>query len=207
MRADVLARLGAIARGETLPPFGGTRGTGGTLSSVPPQKPSSFHAFHLFHLENNQKGTAQIGGGTAGGTPFLADGLEVTERAAIAIELGRVPPAYAYQWAIYQTRKPRHIPETDWFRAVNDAGRFLDEWAALALEFGWQPTDIFGPNGLASFCVGEGVRALGPDNAITMSGRIFTRSRQQDSAPTCEGTRQASLRDSSPYSEGGLWGD
>jgi len=184
MRADVLARLGAIARGEAVPPSGGTRGTGGTLSFVPPQKPSSFHAFHVFHLENDKRGTAQIGGGTAGGTPCLTDGFEVIERAAIAIELGRVPPAYAHPWAIYQTRKPGHISETEWFRAVDDAGRFLDEWAALALEFGWQPTDIFGPNGLASFCVGERVQALGPDNAITASGRIFTRSRcRSDGAP------------------------
>src|SRR5262245_18617820 len=39
-----------------------------------------------------------------------------------------------------------------WFRAVDDAGRFLDEWAGLALDFGWGPSDIFGSDGLAWFC-------------------------------------------------------
>ena len=97
------------------------------------------------------------------------------ERAAIAIELGRVPPAYADAWAAFQTRKPGHVAEAEWFRAVDDAGRFLDEWAGLALDFGWRPPDIFGPGGLAWFCAGERVRALGPDNAITASGRIFAR--------------------------------
>jgi hypothetical protein len=28
-------------------------------------------------------------------------------------------------------------------------GRFLDDWAGLALDFGWRPPDIFGPGGLA----------------------------------------------------------
>jgi hypothetical protein len=65
--------------------------------------------------------------------------------------------------------------EADWFRAVDDAGRFRDEWAGLALDFGWQPSDIFGQCGVAWFCAGERVRALGPDNAITASGRIFAR--------------------------------
>jgi hypothetical protein len=68
-----------------------------------------------------------------------------------------------------------HSSEAGWRRAVNDAGRFLDQWAALALGFGWQACDIFGPDGLSWFCDGELVRALGPDNAITASGRIFIR--------------------------------
>jgi hypothetical protein len=60
-------------------------------------------------------------------------------------------------------------------RAVDDAGRFLDEWAGLALDFGWRPSNIFGQDGLAWFCCSERVRALGPDNAITASGRVFAR--------------------------------
>jgi hypothetical protein len=99
----------------------------------------------------------------------------VAERAAIAIELGRVPPAYADAWAAFQTRKPGHVSEAEWLQAADDAGRFLDEWAGLALDFGWRPADIFGLGGLAWFCAGERVRALGPDNAVTASGRIFTR--------------------------------
>ena len=46
---------------------------------------------------------------------------------------------------------------------------------SAGVRFGWRPSDIFGPDGLAWFCAGEQVRALGPDNAITVSGRIFAR--------------------------------
>jgi hypothetical protein len=122
-------------------------------------------------VEHGENQKAQFGLGTRAGT--LPDAFDVAERAAIAIELGRVPPAYADAWAAFQTRKPGHVSEAEWFRAVDDAGRFLDEWARLAFDFGWRPLDILGPDGLTWFCAGERVRALGPDNAITASGRIF----------------------------------
>jgi hypothetical protein len=171
MRPEALAELCAIMRGVP----GGTAGTPGTLNSVPAQKCPSFHVFRVFQVENGKSQKAQFGGGTSVGTRHLPDDFDVAERAAIAIELGRVPPAYADAWAAFQTRKPGHVSEAEWCQAVDDAGRFLDEWAALALDFGWRPSDIFGPGGLAWFCVGERVRALGPDNAITASGRTFTR--------------------------------
>jgi hypothetical protein len=163
MRTEVLARLGAIARGEVVARTGGT---GGTVNCVPPQSCPSFHALHLFHLKDDKKENANSGRGTTGGTSQTPD-IAVAERAAIAIELGGVPPAYADTWAALQSRKPERVSEAEWLLAVNDAGRFLDEWAGLALDFGWRPDDIFGPGGLGWFCIGERVRALGPDNAIT----------------------------------------
>jgi hypothetical protein len=169
MRAEALAELCAIMRGVP----GGTPGTPGTLNFVPAQKSPSFHVFHVFQVEHAENQKANFGLGTRVGT--LPDAFDVAERAAIAIELGGVPPAYADAWAAFQTRKPGRVSEAEWFRAVDDAGRFLDEWAGLALDFGWRPLDIFGPDGLALFCAGERVRALGPDNAITASGRIFAR--------------------------------
>jgi hypothetical protein len=42
----------------------------------------------------------------------------------------------------------RDAAAREWYRAVDDAGRFLDTWAGLALSFGWQPLHIFGPGGL-----------------------------------------------------------
>src|SRR5262249_510689 len=78
--------------------------------------------------------------------------------------LGRLPNA-----------KAGTCTETDWQFAVDCAGRFLDEWGAVASGFGWQASDVFGSGGLAWFCAGERVRALGPDNAVTSSGRIFAR--------------------------------
>ena len=175
MRTGELERLSAIARGEIVTVPCGTPGTHGTSRVLTPsahgtlagtpgtsrgQKNPLFHAFHVFHVEH--------------------DGFAEAERAAIAVEDGRVPLPYADAWAAFQMRKPVHVAEAEWFRAVDDAGRFLDEWAGLALDFGWQPSDIFGRTGIAWFCNGEQVRAVGPDNAVTKSGRIFTRQHAGD---------------------------
>jgi hypothetical protein len=172
MRPDALAELCAIMRGERTQ-SAGTAGTPGTLTIVPAQKCPSFHMFQAFRAEHDRAGNTHFQPGTTAGT--LDDGVAAAERAAIAIELGRVPPAYASAWAAFQMRKPGPVAEADWRLAANDAGCFLDEWATLALGFGWRPSDIFGPDGLAWFCAGERVRALGPENAITASGRVFTR--------------------------------
>lgn len=175
MKADVLERLSRIARGEIVPVPRGTGGTGGTSKTVPLEKCPSFHAFPLFHHDIDAGETARVDGGTAGGMSS-PDAFDMAERTAIAIVDGRVPPAYADAWAALQIRKWGNVSAAEWFQAVDDAGRFLDEWAEVALNFGWRSDDIFGWPGLAWFCAGERVRALGPDNAITKSGRIFTRS-------------------------------
>ena len=176
MRADSLAELRAIMSGGPAP--GGTAGTPGTLKAVPGPKCPSFRTFHVFRVERDTERKERFESGTPVGTCALPSAVVVeAERAAIAIEEGRVPPAYADAWAGFQTRKPGHVSEAVWFRAQDAAGRFLDEWASLALSFGWRPPDIFGQNGLAWFCQGERVRALGPDNAVTASERIFTRQR------------------------------
>lgn len=170
MRADALKRLSAIASGVIGPVPGGTPGTSGTTQVLPPSAHGTlaatpgasrgrntplFQMFQAFQVERDQYAEA--------------------ERAAIAIVDGRVPTVYADAWAAYQIRKPSHATAREWYRAVNDAGRFLDAWAGLALSFGWAPFDIFGPVGLAWFCAGERIRALGPNSAITASGRVFAR--------------------------------
>lgn len=174
MRPDALSELRAIMRGERAQ-SGGTDGTPGTLTIVPAQKCPSFRAFHVFRPEQGILRNEHFEPGTRAGTWPLPDDITEAERAAIALELGHVPPTYADAWAAFQTRKPGHVIETDWQFAVDCAGRFLDEWGALASAFGWQASDVFGSGGLAWFCAGERVRALGPDNAVTSSGRIFAR--------------------------------
>jgi hypothetical protein len=59
--------------------------------------------------------------------------------------------------------------------AANDAGRIVCRWATLAVQFGWNPDDLFGKTGLAVFANGEAIRAIGPDHAITETGRVFSR--------------------------------
>lgn len=169
MQADVLAELCAVMRGVPA----GTPGTPGTSRFVPGQKRPLFQLFRPFRVERDPGQKAQFGPGTRARTS--SDAFDLAERAAIAIELGLVPPCYADAWADFQIHKPGHTTDRGWRQAVNDAGRLLDEWAVLAFDFGWRASDIFDLHGLAWFCAGERIRALGPDNAVTASGRIFTR--------------------------------
>jgi hypothetical protein len=179
MHPEALAELRAIMRGERAQ-SAGTDGTSGTSTIVPARKCPSFHAFHMFRPERGILRNEHFEPGTRAGTWPLPQDIAEAERAAIALELGRVPPTFANAWAAFQMRKPGHVTETDWQFAVDCAGRFLDEWGALASAFGWRGSDVFGSGGLVSFCAGERVRALGPDNAVTSSGRIFARPRPED---------------------------
>jgi hypothetical protein len=175
MRSEVLIRLERIARGEIVPKSGVTGVTGVTRPNCYTQKPASLHALPLLHPETGKARTSHTSSVTARVTAEPLDAFDPAERAAIAVVDANVPPAYAGAWAAFQIRNPPHVSAAEWYRAVDDAGRFLDEWAGLALDFGWQPNDIFGPDGLAWFCGGERIWALGPHNAVTTDGRAFTR--------------------------------
>jgi hypothetical protein len=146
MRAETLAELCAVMRGVP----GGTPGTPGTLNYVPAQKCPSFRAFQVFQVEHAESRKAQFEPGTPAGA--WPDAFDVAERAAIAVVDANVPAAYATAWANFQIRNPDHLSPAEWYRAIDDAGRFLDEWAGLALDFGWRPEDIFGRDGLVGFC-------------------------------------------------------
>ena len=184
MRADVLARLRAIARGEIPPVPGGTHGTHGTTRICTPPKSGTGDVVLEHARVNGAFGRTRFGTSKDRKSPLFRvfqvfqvehDEFAEAERAAIAIVDGRLPTAYADAWAVFQIRKPGNASAGEWYRAVDDAGRFLDAWAGIALDFGWRPHDIFGLRGLAWFCAGERIRALGPDSAIAASGRIFTR--------------------------------
>jgi hypothetical protein len=55
------------------------------------------------------------------------------------------------------------------------AEMFLDEWEAMAAEFGWSVDDIFASNGVARWLGVELVTALGPEHAVTETRRIYDR--------------------------------
>lgn len=96
---------------------------------------------------------------------------------------GGVPEPYLDAWARLQLQKPLRVADDEWPRAIDDAGRFLDQWGSLALEYGWTAGDLFdvprdgGPGGLVWFLAGETVRALGPEHAVATSGQTFNRKR------------------------------
>jgi len=81
----------------------------------------------------------------------------------------------------FRVQPPFGIDEARWHRAVEDGERFLTKWGAYAADVGWTPGDLFDVpydgkrGGLAWFLAGDPVRSLGPEHAITTSGRVFDR--------------------------------
>jgi hypothetical protein len=77
---------------------------------------------------------------------------------------------YRNAWARFQLRRPAGVTEQAWRQAMDDAGRFLDQWGKLADSFGWLPGDLFdvprdGTMGLVWWLQGRNVTALGPEHA------------------------------------------
>jgi hypothetical protein len=88
---------------------------------------------------------------------------------------------YLDAWARLQVQRPAAVSDVEWRLAVIDAGLFLDRWGRLAFEFQWLPGDLFdvprdgSPGGLVWFLKGEATAPLGPEHAVTESGRVFDR--------------------------------
>jgi hypothetical protein len=94
------------------------------------------------------------------------DALE--ERKGMASD--SVPERYLDAWGQFQCQCPGGVTEQAWRRAIDDAGRFLAQWGALADTFGWSPGDLFdvprdGAMGLVWWLKGRTVTALGPEHA------------------------------------------
>jgi hypothetical protein len=95
--------------------------------------------------------------------------------------MASVPERYLDAWARFQLQCPGGVTEQAWRQAIDDAGRFLDEWGKLAVEFRWTPGDLFDvprdgkPGGLVWFLGGESVQAIGPRRMVTQDGRVFNR--------------------------------
>jgi hypothetical protein len=107
------------------------------------------------------------------------DEAEREERVAMAV--ARAPEPYLDAWARLQCQKLMRVSDDDWRQAIEAAGRFLDQWGNLAIEFQWTPADLFDvprdgrPGGFVWWLAGETVRAFGPEHAVTEGERIFDR--------------------------------
>jgi hypothetical protein len=100
--------------------------------------------------------------------PPEPDEAEIEERKGMAA--GGVPGPYLDTWARLQCQRPIGVGEAACLRAIDDAGRFVDQWASLAVEFGWKPGDLFdvprdGAMGLVWWLKSRTVTALGPEHA------------------------------------------
>lgn len=100
---------------------------------------------------------------------------EVLERQAFAEIDGHVPPVFSLAFAAFQMGCPRGYAVEEWRIAIDDAGRFLDDFGRKAASLGWQAGDIFGSSGLAWALRGASVSDLTPSMATLSDGRSFLR--------------------------------
>jgi hypothetical protein len=85
---------------------------------------------------------------------------EIEERAGLASDL--VPLVYLDAWARLNHQKPSSVSETEWCRALDEGGQFLDRWGYVAHAFGWTPGEIFDVSaGLVWRLSGEPVEFIG----------------------------------------------
>ena len=150
------------------------------------EKCPSFHVFHLFHHDIDARETARVRRGTAGRNIRPMRSTWPSARPSRLCLAGCRQPTPTHG-------RPSKCESRGMYPRPNGSGPWMmpagssTNGQRLALDFGWRSDDIFGRTGLAWFCAGERVRALGPDNAITKSGRIFTRS-SISAGPTKRGT-------------------
>jgi hypothetical protein len=102
----------------------------------------------------------------------MADAVE--ERAALAAD--RVPARYLEGWAGLNHQKPAQVSDAAWRIALDDGGRFLDQWGREAAQFGWTPAELFEARaGLIWRLHGESVEAMYADRVQLECGRVILR--------------------------------
>ena len=156
MRPELLAELLAVARGEGSPKEPATPVTLVTLV-VPPVtpikqpvtlKPSYGREAPEFQgLQGLQvpKGKGENGDCSPATEPATAlaraDEAAIEERAGIATD--RIPPPYLDDWSTLNHQKPARVSDAAWRLALDDGGRFLDQWGREAVELDWRPSELF----------------------------------------------------------------
>lgn len=100
-----------------------------------------------------------------------------------------MPERYLDAWARLQCQRPAQIAEAVWRQAIDDAGRFLDQWGSMAAEFQWTAGELFDcprdgkPGGLVWVQKGKCVGALGPEYTVLGNGeRVFYRAPRHPAA-------------------------
>jgi hypothetical protein len=104
--------------------------------------------------------------------PIDADAIE--ERAGLASD--RVPACYLESWARLNHHKPTRVSEAQWRIALDDGGRFLDQWGFQAVELGWRPGELFEARaGLIWRLYGENIEAIYAYQVRLECGRVILR--------------------------------
>ena len=178
MRAELLAELCAIARGEDAakPPVTPvTPATPVTLQLGYRSKAAALQALQRLQAKGDNRGRVASSPVTAPvPLPSDPDETAIEERAGLAAD--RVPSVYVDAWARLNCQKPTSVSEAEWRLALDDGGLFLDAWGADAAEMKWTPGELFGASaGLAWRLAGTRVEAVGADHVRLSDGRTITR--------------------------------
>jgi hypothetical protein len=115
--------------------------------------------------------------------------IDLVEGETVAVEMGRVPKAYARAFAAIQANRPAEVPYERWNQFINDAGVFLDHWGMVAADVGWTAHELFGLHptvpmarydrmGLIWMLKDERVIALTDKSARVSDGLTFYRRRK-----------------------------
>jgi hypothetical protein len=70
-----------------------------------------------------------------------SDDAAIEERAGLAADY--VPAVYLDAWAKLNHQKPMRVSKAQWRLALNDGGRFLDQWGWRAADLDWRPNELF----------------------------------------------------------------
>jgi hypothetical protein len=194
MRAELLAELRAIARGEQIAPV--TPVTPVTLETSYRCNQLKLQGLQELQVKRGEVEKSVFSPVTAPVTvPPEPDEAAVEERAGLAADFvspqkedadaieeraglaaDRVPIVYLDAWARLNCRKPARASDAEWRCALDDGGQFLDAWGDKAVALQWTPGELFDvANGLVWRLAGERVNALGENRARLSDGRIVDR--------------------------------
>ena len=183
MTPEMRKRLALVFPGLSTSVTGVAGVTGVTDPARYARKPQQLRQLRPLRLENGKTGKAEneaSRGVTAGVTATLdAEADAIEERAALVSEA--CPAPYADTFARLNHQKPITVSDAQWSRALDDAGRFLDDWGAEAAAMQWSAGELFDlprdgrPGGLVWQLQGERVEALGADHVRLGDGRTVER--------------------------------
>jgi hypothetical protein len=91
------------------------------------------------------------------------------------------PAPYFDTFARLNHQKPMAVSDAQWSRALDDGGRFLDDWGAEAASMQWSAGELFDipregkPGGILWQLKGDRAEALGPDHVRLSDARVIAR--------------------------------
>jgi hypothetical protein len=183
MTPEMRNRLALVFPSLSAPVAGVSGVSGVTEPARYARKPKQLRQLRPLRLENDKTAKAEneaSKGVTAGVTATLAAEADaIEERAAIISET--CPAPYADTFARLNHQRPITVSDAQWSRALDDAGRFLDDWGAEAAATQWSAGELFDipregkPGGIVWQLKGERVDALGADHVRLSDGRVIAR--------------------------------